>query len=325
MEKIPVIVDCDPGHDDAIALVTALASEQLQILGITAAPGNQTVEKTSENIRKILELCHREEIPVAKGRTAPLMQSLQVGKELHGETGMDGPILPPVRMKLSELTAAELMAELIEQSPRPVTLIVTGPCTNVAVLLLAYPHLRFKIEKISLMGGGAYIGNRSALAEFNIWNDPEAAKVVADSGIPLEVYGLDVTHKALIYQEEIEWFRKEKGEVFRFVTELLDFFAGSYLRERKFPGCPMHDSCAVIGVIRPDIFEYRSTPVSVELNSRYSRGALVLDLRENGSGEKNGKIAMDVRREKVLELIFESCRLLREKGAENAAENFDRL
>ncbi|MCI9307218.1 MAG: nucleoside hydrolase [Lachnospiraceae bacterium] len=320
MNKIPVIIDCDPGHDDAIALITALASDRLDVLGITAAAGNQTVDKTEKNARKILEICARTDIPVTKGRTAPLLQSLHVARDIHGESGMDGPVLPEPTFEPAKEPAEELIARLVEECETPVTLIITGTCTNIAVFLLAYPHLHRKIARISLMGGGAFLGNRTPLAEFNIWADPEAARIVMDSQIPLEVYGLDVTHKALIYQEEFELFRKEEGAIFQLVAGLLDFFSASYLNERKMNGGPIHDACAVMGVIYPELFTYRETHISVELESRESRGALTMDLRPKEKREKqaNGKIALDVDRDKFLQLLLESCKILtaerRKKG-----------
>lgn len=320
MKKLPVIIDCDPGHDDAIALIAALASEKLEVLGVTAAAGNQTVDKTEKNARKVLEICARTDIPVAKGRGKPLWNPLSVAPEIHGDSGMDGPVLPEPSMPVCREPAAALMARLVEESPEPVALIVTGPCTNTAVFLLSYPHLWKKIAKISVMGGGAFEGNRTALAEFNIWTDPEAARIVLESGIPVEIYGLDVTHKALIYREEFALFREREGMVFQFLADLLDFFGGTYLEVRKFPGAPMHDSCAVIGLTNPELFTYVETDMSVETESPRSRGALTMDLRP-AAGKKPsvcGKIALDVDREKFLQVLLGACETItrqrREKG-----------
>ncbi len=211
-------------------------------------------------------------------------------------------------------------SKLVEESPQPVALIVTGPCTNAAVFLLAYPHLHKKIAKISLMGGGAYLGNRTALAEFNIWTDPEAARIVMESGIPLEVYGLDVTHKAMIYRQEFSLFRQRKETVFQFLADLLDFFGGTYLEARHLPGAPMHDSCAVIGLTNPELFTYRETTISVETESARSRGALTMDLRPGAERQDSvcGKIALDVDREGFLKVLLRACETItrqrREKG-----------
>lgn len=309
MRKIPVIIDCDPGHDDAIALIMALASDRLSVKAVTASPGNQTVEKTSKNAMKVLELCGRTEIPVALGVHNPILGTLVVGKEMHGETGMDGPVLPEPSMVPSEKNAVELIAETLRNSGEKVTIVITGPFTNIAVFLLSYPELKEKIEKFSVMGGGVFIGNRSPYGEFNVWNDPEAAKIVFNSGIPVEMYGLDVTHKAIIYKEEFQLFRNKNDEINQFLADLLDFFSICYMGERKFPGCPMHDSCAVAGLIDPSLFVRYDAWVDVDTQGQYSRGACAVDLRPVEMREQpdNAKVAMEVDRERFLHLIMESC------------------
>ena len=309
MDKIPVIFDCDPGHDDAIAIIMALASDRIDIRAITAAPGNQTVEKTAKNVLKVLELCKAYDIPVAKGRHEPLMGKLIVAKEMHGETGMDGPQMPEPTMELSDKDAVELMADTLRVSKEKVTVVITGPFTNVAVLLLAYPELKEKIERFSVMGGGVFIGNRSPYAEFNVWNDPEAARVVFQSGIPIDVYGLDVTHRALIYKEEFHLFREKKDLINQFIADLLDFFSICYMGERKFPGCPMHDSCAVAGLIAPELFTRYEAFIDVDTRGQYTRGNLAVDLRpaERKGKKDNARVALDVDRPRFLELIIRSC------------------
>lgn len=309
MKKIPVIIDCDPGHDDAIALIVALASDRLDIRAVTASPGNQTVEKTSKNAMKVLELCGRTEIPVALGVHKPILGKLVVGKEMHGETGMDGPVLPDPSMVPSDKNAVELIADILRKSEEKVTVVVTGPFTNIGILLLAFPELKEKIGKFSVMGGGVFIGNRSPYGEFNVWNDPEAAKIVFNSGIPVEMYGLDVTHKAIIYKEEFQIFRNKKDKINQFLADLLDFFSICYMGERKFPGCPMHDSCAVAGLIDPSLFVRHDAWVDVDTQGQYSRGACVADLRpgEQKRPAANAKAAMEVDRKRFLNLIVESC------------------
>lgn len=315
MSKIPVIIDCDPGHDDAIALIMALASDRLDIRAVTASPGNQTVEKTANNAMKVLELCGRTEIPVALGACKPILGTLTVGKEMHGETGMDGPVLPEPSMVPCEKSAVRLIADILNKSEEKVTIIVTGPFTNIAIFLLAYPELKAKIEKFSVMGGGVFIGNRSPYGEFNVWNDPEAAKIIFNSGIPVEMYGLDVTHKAIIYKEEFQIFRNKKDPINQFLADLLDFFSICYMGERKFPGCPMHDSCAVAGLIDPSLFVRYDAQVDVDTQGQYSRGACVVDLRpEAEERHNNAKVAMDVDRERFLRLITESCDMLAGQG-----------
>ena len=309
MNKIPIIFDCDPGHDDAVAMLIALASDAVEIKAITTAQGNQTVEKTTENALKILELCHRTEIPVAVGLRKPLLREQIVAGDVHGKSGMDGPQLPEPVTKPSPLGALEMMEKVICESPVPVTIVATGPFTNVAAFLLAYPQLKSKIHCISVMGGGVYEGNRTSLAEFNIWNDPEAAQIVMTSGIPVILSGLDVTHKALIRQDEFHLFREKNTPIHQFVADLLDFYSICYVKERKLAGCPMHDSCAMVSVIAPEMFTYQDAHIEVDLDGAVSRAGCIVDLRAPKRRAKpdNGKVALDVDRARFFRLIMESC------------------
>jgi pyrimidine-specific ribonucleoside hydrolase len=312
MRKIPLIIDCDPGHDDAIALLIALASDKFDLKGITTVGGNQTVEKTTANALKILELVGRTDVPVVRGRSNPMMSKLRVAEDVHGKSGMDGPVLPEPSAKPLDMNVVEFIAEQVEKSVDPFVLVAVGPFTNIGTFLLAYPHLHKKIEKIHVMGGGVYEGNRTQLAEFNVWNDPEAAKVVTDSKIPVHFFGLDVTHKALIRQDEFHLFREEKGPVFQFVADLLDFYSICYVNERKLEGCPMHDSCAVASLIDPIMFTGHHTFIDVDIEGVKTRGSCIVDLRakERRMGDDNGVFYMNVDRLKFLRLIIESCHKL---------------
>ncbi len=307
MKKIPLIHDCDPGHDDAIALLIALASDRIDLLGVTTVGGNSGLANTTENALKILELCRRTDIPVAAGRAQPLMRQLVDGSSVHGKSGMDGPVLPPPATKPMDMTAMEFIAETARKSADPLTLVATGPFSNIAAFLLAYPELKKKIERISVMGGGAFMGNRTALAEFNIWNDPEAAQIVLKSGIPVTVHGLDVTHKALILTEEFALFRARKDNpVAQFVADLLDFYAICYTGERKLPGCPMHDSCAIASLIDPSLFTILDAHIEIDLAGEATRGACSVDIRPRPRRTlpDNAAIALDVDRKRFLDLIL---------------------
>ena len=220
---IPVILDCDPGHDDAIAMVLAQARPDIHILGVCTTAGNQTIEKTTLNARKVMSFLGND-APVARGSAKPLFRELITAAEVHGESGLDGPALPEPGQPESELSAFELMVKLLEESEVPVTLVPTGALTNTAMLLLTRPDLKKKIARISLMGGAAVGGNWTPSAEFNILVDPEAAQVVFSSGLPVTMSGLDVTHRALVTLEDIESFRSLGGRTAVMVAELLDFF-----------------------------------------------------------------------------------------------------
>ena len=206
MKKRPVILDGDPGHDDAIGWVLASTIPEFDIRAITTVAGNQTLEKVTYNARRIAALLHLD-IEVAKGRNRPLCSDLIIAPNFHGETGLDGPALPEPHRELSKLSAPEMMAKVLRESEEKVTIITTGAQTNVAALLLSHPELKDKIEMISTMGGGLRNGNWTSGAEFNILVDPEAAYTVYHSGLPLQMCGLDVTEKALVYPEDWERIR----------------------------------------------------------------------------------------------------------------------
>ncbi|MGL5024396.1 MAG: pyrimidine-specific ribonucleoside hydrolase RihA, partial [Shewanella oncorhynchi] len=252
----PIILDCDPGHDDAIALILALAHPELVPLAVTTSAGNQTPDKTLNNALRILTLLNRSDIPVAGGAAKPLARELIIADNVHGETGLDGPALPNPSFSPQAITAVELMAQQIRQSHQPVTLIPTGPLTNIALLLASHSELHDKIERIVLMGGAAGVGNWTPAAEFNIFVDPEAADIVFKSGIPITMCGLDVTHQAQIMDEDIERIRAIQNPIAQCVAELLDFFM-IYHRDPKwgFIGAPLHDPCTIAWLLKPELFE----------------------------------------------------------------------
>ena len=201
LKKIPVILDGDPGHDDAIAWVLARASRELDILAVTSCCGNQTIEKTTYNALRVCTLIGLD-APVGKGCPHPLLNDVMNAPSVHGESGLDGPSLPEPAFAPSPLPAPELMAKVLREAKEPVTIVATGPQPNVAALLLAHPKLKGKIARISLMGGGIATGNWTPAAEFNILVDPEAAKIVFTSCVPITMAGLDVTENALILPED---------------------------------------------------------------------------------------------------------------------------
>lgn len=197
---LPILLDCDPGHDDAIAIVLALASPELDVKAITSSAGNQTPEKTLRNVLRMLTLLNRTDIPVAGGAVKPLMRELIIADNVHGESGLDGPALPEPAFAPQNCTAVELMAKTLRESAEPVTIVSTGPQTNVALLLNSHPELHSKIARIVIMGGAMGLGNWTPAAEFNIYVDPEAAEIVFQSGIPvvMAVWMLLTKHKSTL-------------------------------------------------------------------------------------------------------------------------------
>ncbi|TNI83386.1 pyrimidine-specific ribonucleoside hydrolase RihA [Aeromonas veronii] len=275
---LPVILDCDPGHDDAIALILALASPELKVLAVTTSAGNQTPDKTLNNALRILTLLGRDDIPVAAGAPKPLARELIIADNVHGESGLDGPKLPDPAFAPQGMTGIELMARSLRESAEPVTLVPTGPLTNIALLLAAHPELKDKIARIVLMGGAAGAGNWTPAAEFNIYVDPEAADMVFKSGIPITMCGLDVTHEAQVMDEDIERVRAITNPVAQCVAGLLDFFM-IYHRDPKwgFAGAPLHDPCTIAWLLAPELFHGVECRVDIETSGEHTVGMTVVD------------------------------------------------
>lgn len=303
---LPIIIDCDPGHDDAIALILALASPALKVLAVTTSAGNQTPDKTLRNALRILTLLGRRDIPVAAGAPKPLRRELIIADNVHGESGLDGPALPEPAFAPVSLTAVELMANALRDSPEPVTLVSTGPLTNVALLLAAHPELKPRIARIVLMGGSAGPGNWTPAAEFNIYVDPEAAEMVFQSGVPITMCGLDVTHEAQVMDKDIERIRAIGNPVARTVAELLDFFM-IYHRDPKwgFAGAPLHDPCTIAWLLRPGLFHGIDCRVGIETRGEYTVGMTVVDRYGLSGMAPNATVLLGVDRPGFIDLLVE--------------------
>ncbi|MXF47336.1 pyrimidine-specific ribonucleoside hydrolase RihA [Raoultella sp. Lac2] len=303
---LPIILDCDPGHDDAIAMILALASPELDVKAITASAGNQTPDKTLRNVLRMLTLLRRQDIPVASGARKPLMRELIIADNVHGESGLDGPALPEPDFAPQTCTAVELMASTLRASPQPITLVATGPQTNVALLLNSHPELHDKIARIVLMGGAMALGNWQPAAEFNIYVDPEAAEIVFQSGIPIVMAGLDVTHKAQIHDQDIARFRQLGNPVATVVAGLLDFFM-AYHRDEKwgFVGAPLHDPCTIAWLLKPELFTSIERWVGVETQGKYTQGMTVVDYYFLTGNPPNTTLLLDVDRQGFVDLLAE--------------------
>ena len=306
LKKIPVILDGDPGHDDAIAWTLAKGSGRFDILAVTSCSGNVGIEKTTYNALRVCTLLGID-APIAEGCPHPLTADVMNAPSVHGESGLDGPALPEPKMKKSELGAVELMAKVLRESPEPVTIVPTGPETNVAALLLAHPELKSKIKQISLMGGGIAYGNWTPAAEFNILVDPEAAKIVFESGIPILMAGLDVTEKALILPEDFKRIAAIGNPVADIVAKWLEFF---YIFHKSigYDGAPMHDPCAVMALIHPEIFEIRPMYVQIETEGELCRGTTVGDWFGTTGHAPNAECILGVDRERFADLLVEAMK-----------------
>jgi len=300
----PVLIDCDPGHDDAMALLLALASPELELLGVTTVHGNQTLEKTTANAIRVLEFVGRGDVPVAAGADRPLVRDLFVASYVHGESGLDGPALPPPQAAPVEQHAVDFLAERLRSARRPVTLIPVGPLTNVALLLARYPRVVESIDRIVVMGGSIAEGNVTPAAEFNIWADPEAAHRVFTSGLELTMIGLDVTHKALLMSEHAERLRAS-GRTGTMVAELVDFFSVFHRGTYGFAGSPIHDAVAVAHVARPGLVETASRHVAIERESELCRGRTVVDLWRRTGNDPNAEVGVGIDADGFLELFVE--------------------
>jgi len=298
---IPIVIDCDPGHDDAIALLLALASPEVELRGVTTVAGNQTLEKTTRNALKVLELAGRADVPVAVGADRPLERTLRTAANVHGESGLDGPDLPEPSARPVDAHATELLAELIEPG---VVLVPTGPLTNVALLLQRHPEVRDRLDRIVWMGGAIAEGNVTPAAEFNAFVDPEAAALVFGSGIDVTMIGLDVTHRALFTPAHAERLRAT-GAAGRAVAELADFFLEFHRRRYRFDGAPIHDAMAVAHVIDPTLVETLRCNVEIETRSRFCDGRTVVDRWHVLDAPRNADVGIDVDANRFLDLLVE--------------------
>ena len=304
MKKIPVILEGDPGHDDAMAWVLANASPELDIRMVASSCGNQTIEKTTYNARRVCTLIGLD-VPMAKGRPRPLLAEPMAAASVHGESGLDGAELPEPAYPMEEMDSVALMAKIIGESSEPITIVPTGPLTNIASLLMAHPELKERIARISMMGGGVQYGNWSPAAEFNILVDPEAADVVFRSGIPITMAGLDVTEKALIFPEDFERIRALGNPVALVVAQWLEFFY-EFHREIGYEGAPVHDAVAVAALVRPELMESRDLYVQIETKGDFCRGATVADFNNRLRKAPNAKVLMGIDRQGFVDLLVEA-------------------
>lgn len=311
-KKLPILFDCDPGHDDAVALLLAFSAQELNVLGVTVTGGNQSLDKTLQNAKNILEVANVS-ADVSAGLVKPLLRELEIAPEVHGETGLDGPVMPHSKQETHELGAVQYLYEKLLESDEPVTIVATGPLTNIGALLIVYPEIKSKIKQIAIMGGSMIGGNWTAAAEFNILVDPDAAKVVFNSGIHILMAGLDVTHRALIYEEEIEIFRNIDSKVSVMVAELLDFFH-LFHKEQGYAGMPLHDPCAIAYLMNPEMFTTKSYFVDIEARSETTLGATVVDQFGVTGKKPNTTVLLDVDREAFRDMLLKAMNYYQERG-----------
>ncbi len=301
-----IIIDCDPGHDDVMAILLALGNPDFfNVIGVTTVAGNQTLEKVTLNLRRLYTYLGIG-TPAASGAAKPIARELVLGDLVHGESGLDGWDFPEPTFELDSTNAITFMREKIMKCEGKVTLVPVGPLTNIGLLLSTFPEVVEKIEAISIMGGSIYAGNMTPNAEFNIMVDPEAAWIVFNSGIPVIMSGLEVTHAGGITHAEIASLCAKDGRVSKMCGDLLKFYV-SYHDGEGYASFPLHDVCAVMYLLKPEIFTYQDLQVEIDCNDGPTLGRTAADLREWMRYENpNTRVLVDVDREKFIEVLFEA-------------------
>ncbi len=306
-EARKIIIDTDPGQDDAVAILLALASPELDVLGLTAVAGNVPLALTEKNARKICELAGRPETRVFAGAVRPLTRPLVTAEHVHGRTGLDGPELPEPTMKLEAQHAVDFIVETLMAEPEgTVTLCPLGPLTNIALAMIREPAIVPRIREIALMGGGYFEqGNVTPSAEFNIYVDPQAADVVYRSGAPIVMMPLDVTHKALTTKVRIDRFRAMGTRVGTATAQLLDFFERFDEEKYGTDGGPLHDPCVIAWLLKQELFSGRQCNVQIETVSELTMGATVVDWWNITDGPRNAHVMRDIDAEGFFALLTE--------------------
>ncbi len=302
-----IIIDTDPGQDDAVAILLALGSAELDIVGISAVAGNVPLNLTEKNARKICELAGRPDIKVYAGAIRPLARELVTAEEVHGKTGLNGPQLPDPTMKLQDQYAVDFIVETLMNEPSgTITLCALGPLTNVALALIREPRIAPRIKEIVLMGGGFFEGgNVTPTAEFNIYVDPHAADIVFKAGIPTVMMPLDVTHKALTTAKRTQAFRKLGTRVGTATAEMLEFFERFDEEKYGTDGGPLHDPCVIAYLLKPELFEGRNCNVTVETSSELTMGMTVIDWWGVTKRPQNAMVMRDIDHDAFFALLLE--------------------
>lgn len=302
-----IIIDTDPGQDDAVAILLALGSAELEVIGITVVAGNVPLKLTEKNARKICELAGRPDIKVFSGAIRPLIRELVTAEEVHGKTGLNGPELPEPAMKLQDKHAVDFIVEtLMGEESGTITLCPLGPLTNIALALIREPRIAPRIKEIVLMGGGFFEGgNVTPAAEFNIYVDPHAADIVFRSGIPIVMMPLDVTHKALTSAKRTQAFRDLGTRVGNATADMLEFFERFDEEKYGTDGGPLHDPCVIAYLLKPALFKGRHCNVSVETASELTMGMTVIDWWGVTKRPKNAMVMRDIDHDEFFALLVE--------------------
>jgi purine nucleosidase len=302
-----IILDCDPGHDDAVAMLLAWGNPDIELVGVTTVVGNQTLEKVTRNALSVARVAGITGVPFAAGSARPLVREIETAGEIHGESGLDGPVLPEPTITLDPRPAAQFIVDTIMASePGEITLVPTGGLTNIAIAARLEPRIIPRVKQVVLMGGGVQEGNWSAVAEFNIVIDPEAAAIVFGAGWPVTMVGLDVTHQAIATPSVKEAIAAVGTKPAAFVGELMTFFEKAYQDAQGFPHPPVHDPVAVAFVIDPTLVRVVRAPISVETRGEHTLGMTVVDLRSPAPDSCVTQVTFDLDAERFWALVVDA-------------------
>ncbi|CDM88495.1 nucleoside hydrolase [Xenorhabdus bovienii] len=311
-----IILDCDPGHDDAIALLLAHGNPDIELLAVTTVVGNQTLNKVTRNALSIARIANIHNVPFAAGCHRPLVRDIQTAPAIHGETGLDGVVLPEPALRLDARHAVDLIIDIImENPPKSITLVPTAGLTNIALAARKSPHIVERVKEVVLMGGGYHTGNWSAVAEFNIMIDPEAAHIVFNEKWPLTMVGLDLTHQAQATPDVIDAISKIKTRPAQFVLDALQFYGERYRESQGFDYPPVHDPCAVAYVIDPTVMTTQKVPVNIELTGTLTTGMTVADFRFPPPKDCHTQVAVKLDPAKFWQLVINALKNIGETAS----------
>jgi purine nucleosidase len=301
-----IILDCDPGHDDAMAILLAHGNPEIELAAITTVAGNQTLDKTTLNARRVASLAGIQDVPIAAGCDRPLLRELVTAASIHGETGLDGPDWPEPSVEVTPDHAVDLIVDLVMSSPGDISLVPVGPLTNIAMAVRREPRIVDRVHGVVLMGGSYTRGNTTPAAEFNIAVDPEAAAVVFEADWDVTMVGLDLTHQALATPQVLERIRGLGSPLSTTVLEFLEFFAARYRELGSQPHPPIHDPCAVARVARPELVDCVDAFVAVETQGRWTSGMTVTDFRRRAGRPFNTSVATHLDFEGFWDLMIDA-------------------
>jgi purine nucleosidase len=316
MAAKPIIIDCDPGADDAIALFLALAfPEKLDVLGITTVAGNVPLPLTQKNARCLCELAGRADLPVYAGCSRPLLRPLITAEDVHGRTGLDGIHLPEPMMPLQEQHAVDFLIDTVMRSPGNITLATLGPLTNLAVAIVKQPAICERLQEVVMMGGAVTQGNITPSAEFNVYVDPHAAQVVVTAGIPLTIVSLDVTHQAIATPKRLNTIKAINSPISAATIGLLNHYGAYDMQRYGFPGPPLHDPCVIAYLLQPDLFTSRRAYVAIETTSELTMGRTVIDQWHVTNQPANATVIESIEAEGFYQLLTQAIDRFKEHGS----------